>query len=130
MGFFASSKSTGFSIPKKQKNLSVGFPGFPKITLQKPTPPIAAAVFSGLAAEELPGTDDLEEVNESNGSELFLTRVPEDAGQLKQLMVSNDDETYRVPFFFLVDSMRSYDTPTFEDLENWKNSLSEVPSSS
>jgi len=31
-GFFSSSKSTGFSIQKKQKNLSVGCLGFQKIT--------------------------------------------------------------------------------------------------
>lgn len=35
--------------------------------------------------EELPGTDDLEEVNESNGSELFLTRVPEEEVKLDKL---------------------------------------------
>ena len=63
---------------KNPASLSVGFLGFQKMTLQKPTPPIAAAVFSGWP-QELP-SDDLEEVNESNGSELFLTRVPEDAG--------------------------------------------------
>ena len=58
--------------PKNKKTSQLVSRDFTKITLQKPTPPIAAAVFSGLAAEELPGTDDLEEVNESNGSELFL----------------------------------------------------------